>query len=145
MAREDGTEATRICVVFYDMQDFGGLEEYAVNLAIALRRLGHQTSVLSGAWVPRDNQSRRRLAEHHVPLVQVWKRISLPASDRETKLAILTTLICLASPLVCLLGTMHWLVKRSSWPGTRSSEREWLREQLLRRTCVGSRLSGGRR
>jgi len=134
----------RICMVFYDMQDFGGLEEYAVNRAIALRRLGHQTSVLSGAWVPGDNQYRRRLAEHHVPFVQVPKWISLPPSDWETKLGILTTLMHLASPLVYLLGTMHWLVKRGSWPGSRSSERGWLREQLLRRTCVGSRMSGER-
>ena len=41
----------KICMISYDMQEFGGLEEYAVNLAIGLKQQGQDVSYLSAAWV----------------------------------------------------------------------------------------------
>lgn len=129
----------RICMVVYDVQEFGGLEEYAVNLAIALRRLGHEVSFLSAAWTPEGNQYTRRLATHGVALVQVPKWLSLPASDWSTKTRILDTLVTLASPVVHLLGVLHWLAKRRRWAESVASARGWVRQQLLGRFIAADR------
>ena len=51
----------RIGMVLFDMQELGGLEEYAVTMAATLRRMGHDVSFLSTAWVPPDNQYLKRL------------------------------------------------------------------------------------
>lgn len=121
----------RICMVCHDMQGFGGLEEYAVTLAIDLRRLGHETSVLSDAWVAPDNQYKRRLRDHRVPFAEMPKWLSRPASDWETKLRVLGVLMRLCSPLVYLAGVLHFLVKRGSWKQSLGSARNWLRGTLL--------------
>ena len=70
----------RICMVVYDMQAFGGLEEYAVALARGLQEEGHQVSILSAGWVPPDNQYLRRLREDGIRVVQWPGFISRPAS-----------------------------------------------------------------
>ena len=126
-------------MVLFDVQDFGGLEEYLVTLAIGLRASGHETSVLSTAWVPDDNQYKRRLAEHGVPFVQVPRWISLPASDWDTKVRILHLLVWLASPLVYLLAALRFVVKRGSWGQSLTSTRGWLRSQLLNRFLAEDR------
>ncbi|HUU33649.1 MAG TPA: glycosyltransferase family 4 protein, partial [Vicinamibacterales bacterium] len=77
------------------------------------------------------NQYARRLAEHGVPLVQVPRWISLPASDWDTKVRILDVLVLLASPLVYLLAALHLVVQRRSWSQSVTSARGWLRSQLL--------------
>ena len=104
----------RIGVVFYDMQEIGGLEEYAVTLAVGLQQQGHEVSVISTAWVPADNQYLRRLQENHIAFTQLPKWISHPASDWETKLKILNVLTWLLWPLIFLLGTAVALKKRQS-------------------------------
>lgn len=129
----------RVCMVLYDVQEFGGLEEYAVNLAIGLRRLGHEVSFLSAAWAPRDNQYRRRLSGHGVPFVQAPKWVSLAASDWDTKVRILDWLVFVATPLVYLLGFLHWIVKRHGWSQSLASARGWLRSQLLGRLLAKDR------
>ena len=91
-------------MVFYDTLEFGGLEEYATTLAVGLKQRGHQTSVLSAAWVPPDNQYRHRLRQHEVPLVQLPKWLSYPASDWPTKEKILASSLLVLTPLVYLLG-----------------------------------------
>ena len=63
-------------MISYDMQDFGGLEEYAVNLAIALKKHGNDVSYVSCAWVAPENQYARRLKANDVPLIQPPRWIS---------------------------------------------------------------------
>ncbi len=118
-------------MVLYDVQDFGGLEEYLVTLAIGLQDLGHQTSVLSTAWVPDENQYKRRLAEAGVPFVQVPRWISLPASDWDTKVGILDRLLWLAGPVVYLLAAIRAVAKRASWAASLASTRGWIRGQIM--------------
>ena len=43
-------------MVLHDPQEFGGLEEYAIALAIGLQRQGQDVCVLSTTWVILDNQ-----------------------------------------------------------------------------------------
>jgi glycosyltransferase involved in cell wall biosynthesis len=120
-------------MVFYDMQEFGGLEEYAVELAIALQQQGHAVSALSAAWIPADNQYLVRLRQHGVPVAQVPKWLSLPASDWPTKERILTALMWLLAPVVYLLGTGLALARGRAWRASVTSARNWLRGQLMSR------------
>jgi glycosyltransferase involved in cell wall biosynthesis len=122
----------RICMVLYDMQDLGGLEEYAVTLAIGLQDLGHSVSVLSTAWVPLDNQYKRRLVERGVPMAEVPKWISLPASAWDTKLAIVGWLMRFLTPLVYLLTVLHFLARRVSCRSSLMSARGWVRQHVMR-------------
>lgn len=117
----------KICMVLYDMQEFGGLEEYATTLAIGLGQQGHQVSVLSTAWVTPNNQYLRRLQEHKVPFLQLPRWLSLPASDWETKERILAAIIWLLTPLICLLAGVLSLVKKRSWKKSLESARGWVR------------------
>ncbi len=83
----------RIGMVFYDMQEFGGLEEYAINLAISLQQAGHPVSILSTAWVPSDNQYLQRLRQNQVEVVQPLGWLSNAASDWPTKEKILARIM----------------------------------------------------
>lgn len=123
----------KICLVFYDMQEFGGLEEYAVTLAIGLQQRGHQTSILSTAWVPPDNQYLRRLHENGVPVVQLPKWLSHPASHWPTKEKILAAFMGLFNPFVYLLAGALFLLKKRSWRQSLISAHGWLRGQLMNR------------
>ncbi len=76
-------------MVLYDPQEFGGLEEYATTLAVGLQQQGHQTSVLSATWVPANNQYMLRLRDNGVPIIQLPKWLSYPASHWDTKEQIL--------------------------------------------------------
>lgn len=129
----------RVCMVLYDVQDFGGLEEYLVTLAIGLRDQGHETSVLSTMWVSDDNQYKRRLVERGVPFVQAPRWLSLPASDWDTKVRILHAIVRVATPLVWLLAAGRMAATRSSWPASLESARGWLRRQLLERVLARDR------
>jgi glycosyltransferase involved in cell wall biosynthesis len=120
-------------MVIYDMQEFGGLEEYAVTLAVGLQQEGHQVSILSAAWVPTDNQYLRRLREHELPIVQLPKWLSHPASHWPTKEKILALVMRLSAPLVFLLGAGLYLLKRFSWRQSFTSAQGWLRRQLMSR------------
>ena len=123
----------RIGMVFYDMQELGGLEEYATSLAIGLQELGHEVSVLSAMWVAPDNQYLRRLCEHDVPIIQWPKWFSYPISHWPTKEKVVAALVCSLKPLLYLLGTGHFLLKRSSWRKSFTSAHNWLRGQLMTR------------
>jgi glycosyltransferase involved in cell wall biosynthesis len=120
-------------MVFYDTLEFGGLEEYATTLAIGLKQRGHETSVLSTAWVPPDNQYRHRLSQHEVSLVQLPKWLSYPASDWPTKEKILASVMWLLTPLVYLLGVGLFFLRRRTWEQSLGSARNWLRGQLMSR------------
>ncbi|HRV94581.1 MAG TPA: glycosyltransferase family 4 protein [Anaerolineae bacterium] len=123
----------KIGILFYDMQEFGGLEEIAVTLAIELQHHGHQVSVISTGWVNPNNQYSRRLQEYKVPLVQLPKWISQPASNWYAKEAILAKIMRLLTPLVYLLAILLQLAKRQSWAKSRESAHNWVQGQLMNR------------
>ncbi len=102
----------KIGMISYDMQDFGGLEEYAVNLAIALKKQGNEVNYLSCAWVAPENQYARRLKANAVPLVQPPKWISDLASNWDTKEKVLRWIMIALSPLTLLMGVGVALFKR---------------------------------
>lgn len=123
----------KICMIAYDIQRFGGLEEYAVNLATALQEQGHETSFLSAAWVEPGNQYRLRLKERGIPLVQPPKWISMLASDWETKERVLRIILRFAGPLIFFLGAVLSLLKRQSFAKSVTSAHNRLRGYLTKR------------
>lgn len=129
----------KICMVFFDFQEFGGLEEYATALAVGLQQHGHQVSMLSAAWVPPDNQYLHRLQENGIPLVQPPKWISLLASDWETKEKALDRAMWLFAPLAYLLAFGVTLFTKKSWRQAVQSGRNWLKGQLMDRVLAPDR------
>lgn len=129
----------RICMILHDPQPFGGLEEYAVTLAIGLQQRGQQVSVLSTTWVPKDNQYVHRLVENGVVYVQVPKFLSRPASHWETKQKILRTVLWLANPLNFLLALGLLLIRRTGWRQAWMSAHGWLRGQIQYRFIASLR------
>jgi glycosyltransferase involved in cell wall biosynthesis len=121
----------KILMVSYDMQDFGGLEEYAVNLAIGLKGQGQAVSWLSAAWVSPENQYVRRLKDAGIPLVQPPEWISKPASDWDTKERILRGLMLVLSPLTFFLGLGLSLLKRRSFNQAWTSAHNWFKGKLM--------------
>jgi len=121
----------KILMISYDMQDFGGLEEYAVNLAIGLKRQGHDVSYMSAAWVAPENQYSRRLKANTIPLVQppVW--ISKPVSDWDTKERILRNVMLVLSPLTFLMGLGVSVLKRRSLKDSVTSAYNWLKGKIM--------------
>jgi glycosyltransferase involved in cell wall biosynthesis len=123
----------KICMISYDMQEFGGLEEYAVNLAIGLTQRGQDVSYLSAAWVDPKNQYARRLKNAGIPLVQPPKWISYPASDWNTKERILRKVMWLLLPLTMFMGLGVSIIKRRHLKQARISAHNWLKGQLMNR------------
>jgi glycosyltransferase involved in cell wall biosynthesis len=123
----------RICMISYDMQDFGGLEEYAVNLANGLKQQGHDVSYLSPVWVSPENQYSRSLKANHIPLIQPPAWISKPASNWDTKEQILHIVMRLFSLLTMLMGMGVSILKRRSFNQAWTSAHNWLKGQLMER------------
>ena len=122
----------RICMVLYDPQQFGGLEEYAATLAIGLQAQGQQVSVLSATWAPPENQYLRKLRDHGVAVVQPPKWLSWPVSHWATKERMLAAALWLATPLVYLLASALASKRRCAWRDALTSARGWLGGHLLR-------------
>ena len=120
-------------MIMHDPQEFGGLEEYAVTLAISLKQRGQQVSVLSTTWVPADNQYVKRLLVNGVRYVQVPKWFSRPASHWPTKERIVAGLVWLATPLVFLSAATLLVLKRSSWRQALKSAQGRFRRELWAR------------
>jgi glycosyltransferase involved in cell wall biosynthesis len=123
----------RVCVLFYDMQEFGGLEEIATTLAIGMTEEGHQVSVVSTAWVPPNNQYLLRLQQHRIPVVQLPRWLSAVASDWATKEKMLTVATWLVKPLIYLLASGILLLRRKTWRQALVSSQGWVRGQLMKR------------
>ena len=122
----------KICAVFYDFQEFGGLEEYATTLAVGLKQEIHQqVSVLSTAWVSPDNQYLLRLQKSGIPVVQLPKWLSLAASDWETKEKILAVTMWFLTPFVWMLSVALALFQRRSWEESVISARNWLQGKIM--------------
>ena len=138
---QPATEATggasahhmRICMLIYDMQPFGGLEEIVAALSVALQEQGHAVSALSAAWIPEDNQYLARLRRHGVPVAQPPKWISLLASDWATKEKIVAAMLWLLTPAVGVLGIGVSVARRRPWRDSWTSARNWLQGQLMAR------------
>lgn len=121
----------RICLVFYEPQEIGGLEEYATSLAIALQELGQHVSALFLTWTPPENQYLRRLRAGGVRVGQVPKLLSRVGSDWPTKQRLLRRALVVLSPLVLVLGTGRLAYKGGSWSDSIASARAWLGGQLM--------------
>ncbi len=121
----------KILMVSYDMQDFGGLEEYAVNLAIGLKQQGQNVSYMSAAWVNPENQYARRLKASGIPIVQPPKWISDLASNWGTKERLLRTMMLILSPLTFLMGLGVSLLKRRLFKDAWTSAHNWLKGKLM--------------
>ena len=120
-------------MISYDMQDFGGLEEYAVSLAIALKQQGNKVSFVSTTSVSPKNQYSRRLKSNNIPLVQPLDWISKPASDWATKEKILYGAMWFFSPLTFLLAVSLSILKRRYFKYSWKSSFNWLKSKLMDR------------
>ena len=120
-------------MVVSNLLEFGGLEEFAKNLAVGVQRQGHQVSFLSTGWVSPDNQYFQELHKNNVEFVQLPKWLSLVLSDWSTKEKILRVLLRLLSPLTYLLACALFLLRKKSWMQSRTSARGWLQGQLMNR------------
>jgi len=121
----------KIGMIGYDMQDFGGLEEYAANLAIGLKKQGHDVSYLSCACVSPENQYARRLKANGVPLVQPPQWVSSLASNWSTKEKVLRGMMILLSPLTFVLGVALALFKRRPFMEGWTSAYNFLRGKIM--------------
>jgi len=118
-------------MIGYDMQEFGGLEEYAVNLAIGLKQQGHAVSYVSCAWVAPENQYARRLKANAIPLVQPLKWISTLASDWDTKEKVLRGVMMMLSPLTLGVGVVMALLKRRPVMDAWTSASNFLKGKIM--------------
>ena len=118
-------------MVSYDMQDFGGLEEYAVNLAIGLKQQGHEVLYMSAAWVNPENQYADRLRNSSIRLVQPPKWISHLASDWITKEHILHATMLFLNPLTFLMGLGLSILKRRAPRQAWTSAYNWTKGLLM--------------
>lgn len=121
----------RICMISYDMQDFGGLEEYAANLAIVLKHRGHHISYVSCAWVSPENQYVRRLKADGIPLVHPPKWLSDIVCDWDTKEKLLRWAMALFTPLTTALGVAVAVLKRRRFTDARMSAANFLKGKLM--------------
>ena len=121
----------KILMISYDMQDFGGLEEYAVNLAIGQKQQGHDVSYMSAAWVTPENQYSRRLKDAGIPLVQPSKWISDLASNWDTKERILRHVMLILSPLTLIMGLGVSLLKKRPTKQAWTSAYNWLKGKIM--------------
>ena len=118
-------------MVVNNMGTFGGLQEFAKNLAVGVKQQGHQVSVFSAAWDPSDNQYIRGLRQNNVTFVQLPKWVSVPASDWPTKKTIQSIAMWLSTPLVYFLGAMLFVFRRQPWRRSLTSASNWMRQQLI--------------
>lgn len=121
----------KIGMVLYDIQEFGGLEEYAVALAHALEQDGHKVCVISAAWTAEDNQYVRSLRAYGIPLLQPPRWVSALASDWGTKERVLSAVLKLALPVVYLLAAARFLSRKRPWHVALASSRNWLQGRLM--------------
>jgi glycosyltransferase involved in cell wall biosynthesis len=120
-------------MVVYDMQSFGGLEEYAVALARGLVDEGHHVSILSAGWIPPDNQYLRRLREDGIRVARWPGVISKPASDWPTKEKLARALVHLATPLLAVLAIVDSVARRRSLRRSFEGSLHWFRNQVMQR------------
>jgi glycosyltransferase involved in cell wall biosynthesis len=122
----------KIGVVVSDLLNFGGLEEFAKNLAIGVRQQGHEVSVLCAGWAPADNQYLRQLRAAGIPVIQLPRWLARAASNWDTKQRILRVVMALSLPLVLVLALTLWALRRKPLAQAWVSAYGWLRGQWMR-------------
>ena len=123
----------KIGMISYDIQDFGGLENYATDLAVGLHALGNPVSFVSLAWVSPQNQYARRLRDENLPIFQPPAWISRPVSDWPTKERIVKVLMQFLDPLALPIAVGLSFVKKIPLKQARISTFHWLRRQIMTR------------
>lgn len=123
----------RICMVVNNMGTFGGLQEFAKNLAIGVQNQGHQVSVFSASWDPEDNQYIRSLRQNNVKFVQVPKWVSVPSSSWPAKRRVQSIAMGLSFPLIILLGFFVSIFRRRTLRKSFTSAWNWMRDKLVSR------------
>jgi hypothetical protein len=126
-------------MLMYDVQDFGGLEEYAINLATGLRQAGHDVSVLSVHYIPPENQYARRIRAAAIPLAQPPRWISHLAADWPTKERVLAAIMTMAAPITWLAAAALMVGRRQGWSPSVASAQGWLRRQIMTRVVGPNR------
>jgi glycosyltransferase involved in cell wall biosynthesis len=121
----------KICMVVGSLLDFGGLEEFATELAVGVHKGGQQVSVLTTCWVPPHNQYLRKLVKNGVQVVQLPRWLSLAISDWGTKEKILKVLLSCLSPLIFLMGLGVCVGKRRPLGQSVRSARGWLGGKIM--------------
>jgi glycosyltransferase involved in cell wall biosynthesis len=121
------------------MQDFGGLEEYAIELAACLKKQGDDITIYCTEWTPSSNQYRRRINEAGISLVQIPKWLSLPASDWVIKEQLLALLTSLATPLALILAFGLRILRGWRWRRSLDGAHGWIRGRLNRFTSPDRR------
>lgn len=123
----------RICTVLNTMNEFGGLEEFAKNLAVGVQKQGHPVSFLSTVWVPADNQYKRDLIAAGVEFLQPPRWLSLIISDWDMKEKILSVVMKISTPFVWLLALVLVIIKQKPWKQAHMSARGWLQGLWMKR------------
>jgi glycosyltransferase involved in cell wall biosynthesis len=123
----------RICMVVYNLYEFGGLEDIATTLAIGLREKGHEVCVLSSAWVPPHNQYKKLLLASEVPVVHMPRWLLDIGCDWPSKERLAARLVWVLTPVVYLAATLLFLLGRRPWSTAIVSARNWVRHQALNR------------
>ncbi|HEX9018011.1 MAG TPA: glycosyltransferase family 4 protein [Anaerolineaceae bacterium] len=129
----------RVCMVVSNLLDFGGLEEFAKNLAVGVQRQGVEVSVLSTTWVPPQNQYLRGLRDANITYVQLPRWISLINTDWTTKEKILKVLMVLCSPVTLVLALGLLVTGRRNLGGAFSSAYHWLQGKLMAKVVAPDR------
>jgi len=119
-----------IALAALDFQDFGGLEEILVELAIGLQEDGNDVTVYTCTWASHENQYVRRLRDANVRLVQPNRALSHLAQDWATKERLLAVLMRCLAPLTFLLAAYDKLVRGKDWRSARHSAFCWLRGRV---------------
>jgi glycosyltransferase involved in cell wall biosynthesis len=119
-------------MILPDFQELGGMEEYAVTLAVGLRQKNHAVSVLSTAWVEPHNQYLQRMRENGVDYFSLPKWVSYPISDWNTKEKIASLLVFLAAPAAWIAAIALSFVRAQSFSKSLTSAKHWLRNKAMR-------------
>lgn len=125
------TQRMRIGMLLFDPQSFGGLEEYAVNLAIGLARAGHAVSVVTATWTSSENQYIKRLLDAGIELEQPPRALSLAAADWPTKERILDAVGWCCAPAAYVLGAAKAAVQGRPLTPAIGSARNWIRSRAM--------------
>ncbi len=120
----------KICAVVYELQPMGGLEEYAVALAIALRQEGHDVKVVSTAWISPANQYMARLRAAGVSVEHPPRLLSQFMSDWPTKDRLVRGATKLLTPVLAALALPLGLMRRQGFAAAFDSVKGRVRGML---------------
>lgn len=121
----------KVLAVINNFNEFGGLEEFAKNLAIGIQNQGCQVSFLTTTWVPPQNQYVKSLQKHGIRIIHLPKTLSLILSDWDTKERILAITLAVLLPVIFLLSLGVAVLRRKPFRQAFISARNWLQGRLM--------------